>query len=231
MRRLAHIGIVSALAAAALPAVAGELVDRIVARIESDIITLGEVRELGAFQRLAGRDSAPTDDELLRELIEQWIVANDAAAARFPQPEPAEVDREIEALQKRMGTPEAFAARLAEVKLTAKALRRLVERKNYLGLYLDYKFRPTVQIEQTAIENYYRETLVPDLQARKQPPPPLATVSDLIRELLVQKEISRRAAEWLTQTRAQIQVELMDGGPGSAPAGKTAQTPARKDSR
>lgn len=231
MPRLAQLRIAVLLGAAALSASADEVVDRIVARIESDIITLGEVRELAAFQQLAGRTSAPSEDELLRELIEQWIVANDASAARFPQPGPADVDRQIDALQKRMGTPEVFAARLAELNLTTKALRRLVERKIYLELYLDYKFRPTVQIDQAAIESYYRDTLVPDLQARQQTLPPLETVSDLIRELLVQKEISRRAAEWLAQTRAQIQVELLDGQAGQAAAAKAAKSPPQKDFR
>ena len=64
---------------------AGVVVDRVAARIENDIITLSDIRELAAYQRLAGREPA-ADSELLRDLINQWIVANDAAAARFPRP-------------------------------------------------------------------------------------------------------------------------------------------------
>lgn len=215
--------------AAMLPsACAGEIVDGIVARVEGDIITLSEIRELGAFQQLAGRVSAPEQDALLRQLIEQWIVTNDAAAAGFPLPVGPDVDREIEALQKRAGTSEAFDARLAELKLTAKALRRLVEREIYLERYLDYKFRPTVQIEPEAVERYYRETLIPELEARKESAPPFGNMREKIRELLLQQEISRRAMEWLEQTRAQVHVEVLDRGTPPEPAGRPAKIPALK---
>ena len=233
MRRHTSLAIVLLMAAAALlpAAFAGEIVDRIVARIEGDIITLSEVRELGAFQQLAGRAAARDEVGLLRELIEQWIVTNDAAAARFPQPAPAEVDREIAALAQHAGAPEAFEARLAALALTPAALRRLVERELYLERYLDYKFRPTVQIEADAVERYYRDTLIPEMQARKQSPPPLEKVSDQISELLIQQEISRRAAEWLQQTRAQVRVELLDHQAGQQPAKNHAQKPAPEERR
>lgn len=230
MPRHALIAVVLCLAAAeALPAApAGEVVDRIVVRIEGDIITLSEIRELAAFQHLAGRASAPQPEAVLRQLIEQWIAANDAAAAGFPLPPAADVDREIEALRKRRAAPGDFDARLAELRLTVKAVRRQVEREIYLERYLDYKFRPTVQIEPEAVERYYRETLVAELQARREPPPPLEKVSEQIRELLLQQEISRRAAGWLEQTRAQVHVEVLDSEAAPAPGGKPAQIPAQK---
>ena len=191
---------------------AGEVVDRIVARIEGDIITLGEIRELGAFQKLTGRAIA-TEETLLRQLIDQWIVANDAAAARFPQPDADDVDAEVARLEHTAGTSEAFAPRLAALGLTAKALRRMVTRELYLERYLDYKFRPTVKTDPQAIEVYYRDTLLPQLKARNESSPPIESVSEQIREVLVQKDISRLSEEWLAQTRAQIHVERMDAGP------------------
>lgn len=207
MRRLAHAGIVALLVAAVLSAAAGEVVDRIVARIEGDIITLGEVRELGAFQQLAGAPRAG-DAALLRELIEQWIVANDAAAARYAQPGEERVDKEVAALEASFPGRQAYLDRLRELALTEKAVRRLMLRQILLSHYLEYKFRPGVQVDPTDIERYYHEEFSRDLRARQQAVPPLEQVSEQIRELLVQREISRRAAEWLEQTRAQIRVEF-----------------------
>jgi hypothetical protein len=233
MRRCTSLAMVLLLVAvAAWPgAWAREIVDRIVARIEGDIITLSEVRELGALQQLAGRAAAASEDELLGQLIEQWIVVNDAAAARFPQPAAAEVDREIAALQQHAGTREKFEARLAALGLPAKAVWRLVERELYVERYLDYKFRPTVEIEPEALERYYHETLIPALQARKEPLPPLEKVSEQIHELLLQQEISRRSAEWLQQTRAQVHVEMLDRETTPGAAKKPATSSPPKDLR
>ncbi len=199
----AAISLLALLAAAAQ----GQVVDRIVARIEMDVITLSEVRELGAFQQLAG---APRMDDaaLLRQLIEQWIVANDAAAARFGQPSEARIDKDIAELEASFPSRQAYLARLGELALSERAVRRLMLRRVYLSHYLEYKFRPAVQVDPADIERYYGEDFTRDLRARKQPVPPLEEVSEQIRELLVEREISRRAAEWLEQTRAQIRVEF-----------------------
>ncbi len=62
-----------------------QIVDRIVAHIEDDIVTQSEVRELSAYQELVDGHAEP-DDRVLNELIEQWVVNNEATATQFPQP-------------------------------------------------------------------------------------------------------------------------------------------------
>ena len=69
-------------AAAARPQ---EVVDRLAARIESDIILRSEVRQLGAYQQLLD-GKRESDAQLLDRLIDQWIVRTEAEASRFPRP-------------------------------------------------------------------------------------------------------------------------------------------------
>ena len=193
------------------PAVcAQQVVDRIVARVEDDIITLSEVRELGNFQRLVEGHSA-NDEQLLRQLIEQWIVAAEADAARFPRPAPAEVDLEMKRLAGLFASPEAFRAQRRELGLSEDAIRRLLVRQLWLTRYLDYKFRPAAQVDDAQVERYYREELAPQLTARGQPVPPLDEVRERIREVLIQREISQRAGRWLEETRPRLRVELEPG--------------------
>jgi len=193
------------LAAAAVPE--QQLVDRIVARIEDDIITLSEVRELGRYQQLV-EGHAASDDRLLAQLIEQWIVSTEATAAHYPLPIEAEVNREIERLGRQFASPEAYRERLQQLGLPAAAVRRLMERQIYLGRYIDYKFRSAVQVDAGTIEKYYREQLVPPMAAKGQVAPALETVQDQIRELLVQAEISRRSAQWLEETRSRLRIKF-----------------------
>ncbi len=67
-------------------------VDGVAARIEDDIITESEVRELGAFQQFVDGKSKPRA-ELIRDLADQWMIRNEAATAKFAQPPAADVDR------------------------------------------------------------------------------------------------------------------------------------------
>jgi parvulin-like peptidyl-prolyl isomerase len=198
------------MAGAPLTPSAQQVVDRIVARIEDDIITLSEVRELGRYQQLV-QGSSEDDDRLLAELIDQWIVNSEATAARFPRPIEAEVNRELDRLEKQFASPEAYRARLQELGLSA-TVRRIVERQLYLVRYLDYKFRPTSQVDAEAIEKYYREQLTPQLTARGQTVPPLESVEDEIRELLTERQISERASRWLDETRSRLKIELQAKG-------------------
>ena len=182
------------------------VVDRIVGRIESDIILESQVRELGAFQELIeGR--AESDDQLLSELIEQWVVQTEAATSHFPEPAQTEVDRELARLTERFNSPEAYASKLRALGLSASQSRQLLTRQIYIERYLDSKFRPTVQIEQAAIDAYYQNQLLPELAKSNQPVPKKADVQEQVRELLVQKAISELTAKWLEETKSRLKIE------------------------
>jgi hypothetical protein len=192
------------------PAVAqqGAVVDRVVARIENDIITLSDIQELAAYQRLAGREPAK-QSELLRELIDQWIVTNDAAAARFPAPAAKQVDAEFSALRNQVGTPDKFTARLRDLGLSEQDVRRLVAKQVLDDSYLEYKFRTVARVEPGAVERYYHDEFVPQLESRHQPVPALDDVRDSITNLLLERDITRRAQQWIDQTRAHLDIEIL----------------------
>jgi parvulin-like peptidyl-prolyl isomerase len=196
------------------PAQSMRVVDRIVARVEDDIILQSQVRELGAFQQLIeGR--AEGDDKLLDELIEQWVVETEATAARFPQPAQSEVDRELARLKGQFASPEKYEARLNELGLTADEVREMLSRQIFVERYVDSKFRTSVQIEPAEIDAYYTKELLPELARNNQPAPDRASVEPQIREVLTQRAISDLTMKWLddTKSRLKIAVETPGGKP------------------
>ena len=88
-------------------------------RIEDDIITLSELRELAAYQQLLDGHSQ-SNEELRSELIEQWVVNNEATTTRFPLPAEAEVDREVSRVESSFPGLAAYQQRLEAVGLTRK---------------------------------------------------------------------------------------------------------------
>ena len=95
----------------ALPSLrAQEVIDRIVARIENDVILLSDVRLLAHYQLLVdGRSES--DAEILDRLIDQWIVRNEATVARTPQPSDADIDRGLQRLQQSFASKDDYQAR------------------------------------------------------------------------------------------------------------------------
>lgn len=186
-------------------------VDGIAARIEDDILTDSELRELAAFQELIDGWAKPRAD-LIRELEDQWVVRGEAEAARYPQPSPADGDRAYARLAARFPSQENFKKRSADVGLTEAEIRRMLTKQLYLSRFLEYRFRPAAQVDQKQIETYYHDELIPQLKSRGQPVPPIEDVEDTIREVLVQRAISDRAAQWLDETRARLKIDVMPQG-------------------
>jgi parvulin-like peptidyl-prolyl isomerase len=193
------------------PPQSARVVDRIVARIEGDIILQSQVRELGAFQQLI-EGKAENDDKLLDELIEQWMVETEATASHFPQPAQSEVDRELARLMGQFANPDKYASRLNELGLSGEEVRQMLSRQIYDERYVDYKFRPSVQVEAADIDAYYKKELLPDLAKKNQPVPAAAAVEEQIRELLIQRGISDLTAKWLDDTKSRLKIETKTPG-------------------
>ena len=183
------------------------VVDRIIARVEDDVILLSDSRELAAYQQLVDGHAEPAK-QLVDELIEQWVVNNEATTARFPQPAESEVNREVQRIADTFPNPQAYAARLSDLDLTPESVRRIVSRQIYLARYLDYKFRPAIQVDDDAIARYYNDQLAPALKAKGQSVPPIETVTDQIRNVLTEKGINDRAASWFDDTKSRLKIEI-----------------------
>ena len=186
-------------------------VDGVAARIEDDILTESEVRELGAFQLLVDGRAKPRA-ERIQELADQWIVRGEARTARYPQPSSQELDRAWAQFTEHFPSPEAFQKRRTAAQLSEPAIRRILADQLYLSRFLDYRFRPAAQVEQKQIEAYYQDELVPRLRAGGQAVPGIETVEDTIREALVQRAISQRATQWLDDTRNRVKIDIVPEG-------------------
>jgi hypothetical protein len=187
---------------------AQEVVDRIVARVETDIILLSDVRQLNRYQIfLDGK--AQSDADILNRLIDQWIVRSEASVARFPQPTDDDVNRSIERLKRSFSSPEEFQERQKSSGVTDEEIRRFVRAQLYLSNYLDSRFRPAIQIDEKAIEDFYKTRVVPRAESRGQTPPTLDNARDFIQEALVQQAINEQADRWLKESRSRVRVELM----------------------
>jgi hypothetical protein len=200
--------------AAGAPAVGGQNLDGIAARIEDDVITESEVRELGAFQKLVDGSAKPRI-EVIKELADQWIVRGEAAVAAYPPPSQADVDRAYGEFVKQFPSPEEFQNRCKAVGLTEAAVRRILAQQLFLSHFIDYRFRPAAQVDEEQIAKYYNDEFAPQLKAKNQPVPPLEDVDDTIREVLIQRAISDRAVKWLDDTREHLKIDIMLQGAGS----------------
>jgi parvulin-like peptidyl-prolyl isomerase len=200
------IGLLFCVAWPRLPA--QEIIDRVAARVENDIILLSDVRVLARYQQLVDGKSE-SDAQILDRLIDQWIVRNEAETARFPRPSEDEITRGVERVQKSFTSAEEYEARKKQVGLTDADIKNMVAAQLYLSNYLDSRFRPSAKIEPKDVEDFYDKAVIPRAQARGQTPPSLEAARDYIREALIQSSIDEQAERWLNESRGRVHVEKM----------------------
>jgi peptidyl-prolyl cis-trans isomerase SurA len=191
---------------------AQEVIDRIAARVENDIILLSDVRHLGHYQQLV--DGKSEDEaQLLDRLIDQWVVQNEADTSRFPRPTEAEIEQGVAALKKSFASPQEYEERKKQSGLNDIEVRDKIATQLYLTNYLDSRFRPSVNVNAAAIEEFYKTAVLPRAKARGQEPPSLESSRETIQEALVQESINSQADQWLKESRARIHVQrLLDQG-------------------
>jgi hypothetical protein len=185
-----------------------QVVDRIVARVENDVILLSDIRVLSSYQQFLDGKSE-TDAQILDRLIDQWIVRMEAEVSRTPHPSDEDIDGSLSSLKNSFTSEQEYEARKRQAGLSDQSIRAMAATQLYLSYYLDSRFRPSVQIDPKAIEDFYHNTVLPRAKARGQEPPTLEVARDSIQEALVQNGINEQAERWLKESRQRLHIEKL----------------------
>jgi parvulin-like peptidyl-prolyl isomerase len=198
--------------AAAAPLPAQDVIDRIVARVENDLVLLSDVRALGRYQQLVD-GKAESEAQLLDRLIDQWIVRNEADTAQFPRPSEADIAIGVDRVQKSFTSTSEYETRKAQIGLTDPDIKSMVASQLYLSNYLDSRFRPSAKVESKDVEEFYEKAVVPRAQGRNQAAPSLEDAREYIHEALIQRSINEQADRWLSESRGRLRVEKFPEAP------------------
>jgi len=205
--------VLALMAGPALPARA-EIVDRIVATVDRQVITQSEVEESWRIERLLNQDaleplSAEQAKQVTERLVTQALLELEMRTSRFPRAPRSEIDQRILDVQERYGGPDKFQETLDRYGLEAEAVRRRFEQIANIERFIDLRLRPMVSVDDAAIESYYQEQLLPRLKAQHgQDVPSLLQVRDQIEEVLRQRRITEELASWLKDLRTQSDVRF-----------------------
>ena len=190
------------------------IVDRIVATLGQRIITLSDVWEDYRIESLLEQLPAePLDEEHIRKiaerLVDQALLEQEMETSRFPEVPAAEVEQHMAEIRRGFVSNGTFQRALQEYELEEAQVRRRVALATRTLRFIDFRFRPGVQVDEAAIERYYRETLLPDLRARQvREPPSLAEVKQRIKQILVEQRINERYSGWIKDLRERMAIQF-----------------------
>jgi peptidyl-prolyl cis-trans isomerase SurA len=173
-----------------------------------------------------------TPQRALQRLIDRALILQQMQTAQTVTPPGAEeVKQRIQDLkavipecaQFHCETEAGWQAFLKANGLTEKEVEEHWAQRMLILSFIQSRFGSGVRISPAEIADYYHKTLVPQLHGQK--PPPLATVSSRVEEILLQQRVSSLLLEWLQSLKSEGSVSILD------PAyGKVGTTGAGDDS-
>jgi SurA N-terminal domain len=207
----------------ALPARAGDVLDRIVATVNNHIILQSEWQDEIRYEAFVdGRSldqvQAGNRKAALDHLIDQQLLREQMRSSGFPHASGEEVEKSIQQIRKQYATPEnesGWLAALQRYGLTEKELKKRVTLQVDLMGLVDSRLRPNVVIDSKSIESYYNQELLPQLRQSGAEQVPLAEVTPKIKELLTQQKMNQMLVAWLQDLRSESRIRTETGLPDS----------------
>jgi len=191
----------------------GEIVDQVAAVVEGEVITLSDLKWLIEFRGF----QVPEDEQerrdfyltVLNQIIEQKLIAMEAEQTPMVEVTADEVEAQIAAYKQRFPTEEAFQQRLVEMQTSLQEFRQIIRRQVAVNKFIEARFKPFIIVLPNEIEEYYRETLVPQLEKLNQPIPALEVVEESIRQILTEQQTNEELERWLRTARQRATVTTL----------------------
>ena len=152
--------------------VAQQVVDKMVATVNAgartDLITYSDLMWQLALQPNTPLDNPSSEDlnHALRLVIDQRLILQEAEKLPTIAPTAKEISDELAEFVKEFPSQAEFQQRLLKVGLTSEKLAEILDQRERIEKYLDFRFRNFVVVSQTEIADYYRDVYVPRTRAR-----------------------------------------------------------------
>jgi len=186
------------------PASEPQVIDRVLARVGDQVITLSDARAaitLGIVEPAGGGDPIAA---ALSALIDRELVLAEANRYAAPPPDPAAVDARLAAIRRRYQSDADWQAALDAAALTPARLLDSVRDTLRVQAYLDELFSAPAQPTDDEVARYYEQHRADFVRDGRQLP--LDEARDLAAERATAARRQTLVANWLTRLRERATV-------------------------
>jgi hypothetical protein len=143
----------------ATPVAAQELLDRVLARVNEEAITLTDARAAIALGTIEQTDGVDPIVSAVVQLIERRLVLAEVARFAPPEPDITSLDARVNAIKAHVGSPEQLAALEKRTGVGDVQIREIARDDLRIRAYLNQRFGSSVQATDDDAAAYYRAHL------------------------------------------------------------------------
>jgi hypothetical protein len=184
-----------------------EIIDRILAVVEEQLITLSDVRGVLRLELETVPQAADQIAAVLDKLIERQLVLMEVERFAPPEPPPDLVETRLSAVRARFPDALAFETTLHQIGWPVETVRRYVRDTLRIESYLQQRFTAAIQPSDDEIAAYYR--LHADDFTKNGVLAPYAEVRNQVRAQLVEERRVVLVRDWLSGLRRRANLLLL----------------------
>jgi peptidyl-prolyl cis-trans isomerase SurA len=182
-----------------------ELIDRIVAAVNYEVITLSDVEHAVRFNAaLSGgsRDAERLRTETLEGLINRQLLIQEAGRLRFVEISAQDISAEDEKLRKRFGSDKEFSDFLAGLDITRKQLDRMLAERLLAERFVEKKIGIFVRVSRDEAQSYY-DSHSSDFKGKR-----FQDVQKQITALLYEDKFGQQVKQYIDELRSKADVRI-----------------------
>ncbi len=212
------------------PEVQGVALDRVVAIVDGSVILDSDVNEEMRFDAL-DLDAKPlgppkvAQETASRSVVLERLINRELVLQQIKLEPPADIDtdavnEQIAELRKSIPACAHFDCKtdagwkdyLASIDITDAAFRNRFQQRLQVLAFTERRFRMGIRITPEQERVYYDLTLLPKYRAAGAKPPPFASISARIEQVMIEQQVSALLTDWLHSLRAQGSVIVLHPG-------------------
>jgi hypothetical protein len=209
-----HVGVALLLCTLlAVRCLGGAIVDRVVANVNGNVLLQSDWEQELACEALlnarapdsftSAERKAALDRLIDRELLREQVRPSEGAPAESVAARVAEVRK----LHADAATDEGWRSVLQRHGLTQAALEKRLADESQMMRLVEARLRPSIQIDQHAVETYYRDELLPQLKRNGGREVALPEVFGHIKDLLAEQRLNQLLSGWLASLRSASHIQ------------------------
>jgi peptidyl-prolyl cis-trans isomerase SurA len=189
-----------------------EVVDRVVANVNGHVVLQSDWEQEISFEAFSNsRDpnsfSKAERSAALDRLIDQELLREQLRPVQVVPP--GQVAASLVGVRKlhpECDTDAKWQAALRNIGMTEESLTQRLADQIQLMKLVEERLRPSIQIDQAAVEAYYRDQLLPEMKRAGNSAAPLTEVFARIKDLLAEKKMNELLSGWLASLRSSSQI-------------------------
>jgi peptidyl-prolyl cis-trans isomerase SurA len=181
-----------------------ELIDRVVASVNNDVVTLSELREAVAFNAaLGGKGNGRQLERETREgLINGRLLLQEAYRLKFAEASEQDIAAEVDKLRQRLGSDEAYRAFLDRTGLTEERLGRMLGDRLLIERFVEKKIGLYARVSRDEAQSYFQDHPNEFKDQR------FAQVQKSITAILSEQKVSQQLDQYIAELRDRAVIRL-----------------------